>query len=100
MRELPALGDAAARRHVALTGIVCCEAHGARTQTSPGKVLTGSAESHFSREDADTGLTRMVGPRRVTEDSGWAPLKSPEYAEYSAAFLSATQSLLNAARRS
>jgi hypothetical protein len=47
-----------------------------------------------------TELERLGdGLLEITEDPAWAPLKSPEYAEYSAAFLSASQSLLNAARR-
>ena len=47
-----------------------------------------------------TDLERLGGGLlQITEDPAWVPLKSPEYAEYSGAFLSATQSLLNAARR-
>jgi hypothetical protein len=47
-----------------------------------------------------TNLERLGGGLlQITEDPAWAPLKSPEYAEYSGAFLSAAQSLLNAARR-
>ena len=47
-----------------------------------------------------TDLERLGGGLlQIAEDPAWAPLKSPEYAEYSAAFLSATQSLLTAARR-
>ena len=45
-------------------------------------------------------LERLAsGLLRLAEDPAWAPLTSPDYAEHSAAFLSATQSLLNAARQ-
>ena len=47
-----------------------------------------------------TELERLsAGLLRLTEDPAWAPLTSPEYAEHSTAFLTATQSLLNAARQ-
>ena len=47
-----------------------------------------------------TELERLgSGLLQLTDDPTWAQLKSPEYAEYSAAFLGATQSLLDAARR-
>jgi hypothetical protein len=47
-----------------------------------------------------TELERLgVGLLRIAEDPAWAPLTSPEYAEQSAAFLTATQRLLNAARQ-
>jgi uncharacterized protein HemY len=47
-----------------------------------------------------TELERLAGGLlQISEDPAWAPLRAPEYAEYSVAFLSATQSLLNAAKR-